>query len=76
MNLTVTIGTNAGTGTAITVHRSQHEAWVLTGPADLALPFAVPTVVAETRAPELVSTVRTARNRRRSGSAPRRRTAA
>jgi hypothetical protein len=63
---------------AITIHRSQHDASVAIGPADLALPFAVPAAVAETRAPELVTPAHTARNRnrRRSGSAARRRTAA
>ncbi|WP_405727213.1 hypothetical protein OG607_24270 [Streptomyces sp. NBC_01537] len=63
---------------AITIHRSQHDAAVPTGPADLALPFAVPVAVAmtENRAPELVTNARSARNRRRSGSAARRRAAA
>ncbi|WP_127357196.1 hypothetical protein [Actinacidiphila soli] len=62
--------------TVITIHSYEHAA---TGPADLALAFAMPMAAAATRAPELATTptgssraARPARNRRRSAAARRR----
>ncbi|MDX6351916.1 MAG: hypothetical protein QOF84_6706 [Streptomyces sp.] len=56
----------------ITIHRYEHAATVATGPADLALPFAMPIAAAATRAPELATApaasaraARPTRNRRR-----------
>lgn len=60
----------------ITVHRGEHPAGIATGPADLALPFAAVALAPGTRAPELATRTRPTRNRRRSGSATRRPTAA
>ncbi|MFE2427060.1 hypothetical protein ACFXJ5_09940 [Streptomyces sp. NPDC059373] len=59
----------------ITIHRYEHAATIVTGPADLALPFAMPIAAAATRAPELATapaaSARPTRNRRRATAARR-----